>query len=107
MYPEATLIKDMTETQNYIPVDDPSIFPPSGIVLIGAELMSYSGIDLVDGYLTNVHRGLYGYDARQHSTNGYDGVRIYDNLFVKLWKGWESLNTAVGMVHYYLNLKKY
>lgn len=98
IYPQAVLMSNMTAIQDYIHVDDVSIFPPSGIVLIGAELMSYSSIDLVDGYLMNVQRGLYGYEPRIHNINGYDGVRVYENIFVNLWKGWESLNNAIGMV---------
>jgi hypothetical protein len=97
MYSEAALKNDITAEQTYIPLDDASLFPPSGIVIIGAELIGYSGVDLVDGYLLNASRGLYGYEARIHNTNGYDGYRTYDNIFVSIWKGWEASNTAVGM----------
>jgi len=93
MYPEGVLVEDISDTDLMIPVDDASVFPPTGIILIGAEIMGYSSLDLVDNLLvlSDVNqRGLYGYEARLHTTDGYDGVRYYEDPFVKLWKGFED-----------------
>lgn len=97
IYPEAALSRDMTATDIVVPLDDVSIFPPSGIVLIDAELIRYSNVDLVDGYLIISERGLYGYPITFHTMDGYDGYHSFDDPFVHLWRGWEDSNTAVGM----------
>lgn len=100
MYPEAALREDITATDTVIPVDDASLFPPTGIILIHAEPIAYSSLDLVDNnlILSGVdQRGLYGYEPRIHTTDGYDGVHQFDDSFVRLWPGWEDSNTAVGM----------
>src|SRR5690606_36476716 len=41
------------------------------------------------------HRGLYGTEPRLHTTDGYDGVRYYDNPFVRYFIGFEDGNTAI------------
>lgn len=97
IYPEALLTRDISATEMVIPVDDVTIFPPSGIVLIGAELIRYTNIDLLNSYLIVGSRGVYGYQPRIHTVDGYDGYN-YFNPLVKLWKGWEDSNTAIGMV---------
>ena len=100
MYPEGVLVEDISDTDLMIPVDDASVFPPTGIILIGAEIMGYSSLDLVDNLLvlSDVNqRGLYGYEARLHTTDGYDGVRYYEDPFVKLWKGFEDEHSVIGM----------
>jgi len=101
IYPEAALVSDITATDTIIPVDDVSLFPPYGIIIIGAELIRYTSRDLVNNtlILESVNdRGVYGYEARSHSaSDGYDGIRTYDNPFVSIFKGWENENNAVGM----------
>lgn len=100
MYPEAALREDITATDLVIPLDDASGFPPTGIVLIGAEPIAYSSLDLVDNnlILTDIEqRGLYGYEARFHTTDGYDGYHNFDNPFVVLWRGFEDNNTVIGL----------
>lgn len=97
IYPEAMLTRDITSTDMVIPLNDVSLFPPKGIVLIGSELIGYSNVDAVDGYLVVSERGLYGYPITIHQTNGFDGYHVSDP-FVKIWKGWEDSNTAIGMV---------
>ncbi len=97
-YPEAILVENITATDMVIPIDDASLFPVTGIVVVGAELISYSNIDMASNYLIVAERGVYGYEPRLHTTDGYDGVRVYDNIFVRLWKGWEDENTAIGML---------
>lgn len=100
MYPEAALRENITATDTVIPVDDASLFPPTGIVLIHAEPIAYSGVDLVDNNLilsSDNLRGQYGYDARIHTTDGYDGVHQFDDSFVRLWRGFEDTNNAVAL----------
>lgn len=100
MYPEAVLRENISATDTIIPIDDASLFPPTGIVLINAEPIAYSAVDLAGNNLllsSENQRGLYGYDARIHTTDGYDGVRYYDDAFVKIWHGFEDGNTAQGL----------
>lgn len=100
IFPETSLVENITSTTTRIPVDDASIFPSYGIIQIGAELIQYSSRDLVDNLLilASVNdRGIYGYEPRLHTTDGYDGVRYYENPFVRLWTGFESVNNAVGL----------
>jgi hypothetical protein len=97
LYSEASLTADISATDTIIPLNDASSFPPTGIVLIGAELIKYVNVDLLNNYLVVSDRGLYGYDQRLHTVDGYDGVHYYSNPFVRLWKGWEDENTAIGM----------
>jgi hypothetical protein len=101
IYPEAALVSDITATDTIIPIDDASLFPPYGIIIIGAELIKYTSKDLVNNTLileSENDRGVYGYEARPHSaSDGYDGVRTYDNPFVSIFRGWENQNNAVGM----------
>src|SRR5690606_10460153 len=97
MYPEAGLRQDMSATDMIIPLDDASLFPPTGLVLIGAEIIGYSSVDLVTNDLIVSERGMYGYDARIHTTDGYDGYHYFENSFVTLWRGFEDENNAVGL----------
>src|SRR5690606_35893971 len=97
MYPEAGLRQDMTATDMIVPLDDASLFPPTGIVLIGAEPISYSSVDLVTNDLIVSQRGVYGYQPRFHTVDGYDGYHYFDNPFVTLWHGFEDQNNAVGL----------
>lgn len=100
IYPEASLREDITADSLIIPLDDVSQFPSSGIVLINAELIGYSSVDLVNNnlILSDIsQRGMYNYEPRIHTVDGYDGVRYYED-FVQLWKGWEEQNTATGVV---------
>src|SRR5690606_16285353 len=80
-----------------VPLDDASLFPPTGIVLIGAEPISYSSVDLVTNDLIVSQRGVYGYQPRFHTVDGYDGYHYFDNPFVTLWHGFEDQNNAVGL----------
>jgi hypothetical protein len=97
-YPEAALAHDIYPIDLVIPLDDVSGFPSTGIVLIGAELISYSNVDIVNNTLIVAERGLYGYQRRIHTVDGFDGFHYYDNPFVRIFKGWEDENTAVGMI---------
>ena len=48
MYPDAVLTRNISDTEMVIPLDDVSIFPPTGIVLIGAEPIKYSSVECTD-----------------------------------------------------------
>lgn len=99
-YPEGQLRFNITDDALQIPVTDIAQFPPMGLLQIGAELIGYSNRDLVDGYLVLSNpnqRGMYGTEPRIHTTDGYDGVRTYDNPLVRHFIGFEDggLRTAV------------
>jgi len=100
MYPETVLRENISATDTIIPVQDASLFPPSGIILIGAEPISYSAVDIVDNNLLLFsidQRGQYGYQARMHTVDGYDGYHYFDPPFVTLWKGFEDGNSVIGL----------
>lgn len=100
-YPAGELLTNMAFDSTYIHVRDVELFPNYGIVQVGAEIIGYSSRDLVDGYLiTSVaERGLYGTEPRLHTTDGYDGVRWYDDPLVNYFKGFEDDNVAVETEH--------
>jgi hypothetical protein len=47
----------------------------------------------LDGYVVNGGPG----GARPHTVDGYDGHHRH-HPFVRLWEGWQDINTAIGMV---------
>lgn len=100
IYPEGALREDISETDLIIPLDDVTGFPPTGIILLHAEPIGYSSVDFVDNnlILSDIsQRGLYGYDVRIHTTDGYDGVHQFEDSFVRLWRGFEDGNTVQGL----------
>lgn len=100
-YPAGALLTDMTAVTTQIHVQDVELFPPYGLLQIGAEILAYTSVDLVDGYLITslADRGLYNTEPRLHTTDGYDGVRYYENPLVNYFKGFEDDNVAVEMEH--------
>lgn len=94
IYPETALTSDITDTDTIIPILDAEIFPPYGILQIGQELIRYSNVDIGNNTIIASERGLYNTDPRLHTTDGYDGVRYYDDTFVRFFKGFEDKNTA-------------
>ena len=107
MYPETVLTQNISATDTIIPVMDASLFPPTGLVLIGSEIISYSAIDLVDNNLilfSEDQRGLYGHQARPHTTDGYDGVEWHSPI-VALWRGFEDGNSVVGLTEIKFDLQ--
>jgi hypothetical protein len=102
IYTEAALRSNITDTAVRIPVQDVDQFATFGLVIIGAEIIGYSSRDLADGYLvlSSVgQRGLYGTEPRLHTTDGYDGVRFYDNQLVRTFVGWGDDNRVVNTEH--------
>lgn len=100
MYPEAALRENISATDTIIPIDDASIMPSSGIVLIHAEPIAYSAVDLVNNNLILFsidQRGVYGYEPRMHTTDGYDGVHQFEDSFVRIWRGFEDGNNAIAL----------
>ena len=64
---------------------------------IGAELMSYSSKNLVDNTLLIDERGAYGTFPREHTPDGYDGYRFYENPLVRYFIGWEDDNFGLDL----------
>ena len=100
-YPSGVLLSNIQFDTTSIPVQDVELFPAYGLVQIGAEIIGYSSIDLVDGYLISsiAQRGMYGTEPRLHTTDGYDGVRYYEDPLVNFFKGWEDGNIAIALEH--------
>jgi hypothetical protein len=99
IYPEAALRYNISATDLIIPLNDADGFPSTGIVLIGAEPIYYSSVDYVNGYLIldgYDQRGVYGYEPRSHTIDGYDGYHYSDGI-VRLWKGFEDGNNVIGL----------
>lgn len=97
IYPESLLLNDIDAYTTSIPVVDLDLFPPVGIVQIGAELITYTSLDFLTNSLINAVRGQYGTEARFHNVDGYDGVRDYDNPLVRIFKGFEDDNMAIDL----------
>tara|TARA_R110000796_G_scaffold190868_1_gene307625 strand:- start:51 stop:1082 length:1032 start_codon:yes stop_codon:yes gene_type:complete len=76
---ESTLSVDAAATGN-ITLKNSTQFPTAGIVLIGIELISYSGNNTTTGVLTVTARGINGTTAAAHIANkkvtNYTNVRI-------------------------------
>lgn len=98
IYPEGMLLSDITDTDIIIPVSDVDTFPATGVIQIGAELISYQNIDIGGGNLvlsSVAGRGILGTEARLHTTDGYDGVRTYDDPLVRHFKGFDDGSLSV------------
>lgn len=96
-YPEAVLRYNITDLTLNIPITDIQTFPSYGIVLIGAELIQYSNVDLVDGYLIASSiddRGFLGTTVSLHNVDGYDGT-IMRSPIIKFWAGAEEDNEVI------------
>ena len=101
-YPEAVLTSDISDTDLLIPIEDADQFSAIGVVQIGAELIRYTALDIPGGnlVLSGINdRGYYSTTARLHTTDGYDGVRYYDNPLVRHFIGFEEENVDVMLVH--------
>lgn len=96
-YPEGVLRYNIGEDDILIPITDADQFPPIGIVQVGVELIGYSNVDQADGYLVSslAQRGLYGTEARVHTTDGYDGYKYHTNPFVRHFNGFSDLNINI------------
>lgn len=93
-YPEGMLSADITATDTSVPLTDLDTFPNFGVIQVGAELISYSNRDLLNGTVTGLTRGFLGTSARLHQTDGYDGYDFWDPI-VRIWKGLEDRNQKV------------
>jgi hypothetical protein len=97
--PETALSQNISSTDLQIPVIDATGFPGAGTVQIGTEIIGYSAVDLVDNTLILANpgqRGLYGTQARSHTTDGYDGYNYTDG-FVRFFSGFEDKNSVIGL----------
>lgn len=96
VYSEGAHLVAMDKEDLTVSAGDIDTFPAFGIVQIGYELMKYTNVDLVDGYLVlpSNGRGYLGTDIRVHELDGYDGYLVHDPI-VKFWKGYEEHNTVV------------
>lgn len=95
VYPQSLLKQDISTTDTSIPLIDAEFFPNSGVVRIGAELVSYSSVDRINNTLLSAIRGYDGTTIRPHFSDGYDGY-IYRDPNVILWPSiQEEQNTVV------------
>ena len=91
IYPEASLLSDISDTSTSIYISDIDLFPNYGIIQIGVELISYTNKDIPTSALLGAERGILKTTARSHTVDGYDGYEQWDP-FVKFWKGFEEKN---------------
>jgi len=96
-YPEEPLVSTISATALVVPILDVTDFPPYGVLQIGAELMSYENKNAVDNTLLIGERGLYGTFPREHTPDGYDGYRFYDNPLVRFFIGWQDDNIGLDL----------
>lgn len=94
-YP-TTMLSDAIDADDItIPLVDTSMFPTTGILVIGVEAIRYSANNTSTntiGLLNSLYRGYLGTEARLHNTDGYDGVDTH-SIDVKLILGTEEQNT--------------
>jgi len=86
VYPFSILRQDISATDLVIPLLDVSGFSPSGVIKVGAELIQYSSIDVVNMnlILTDLlQRGYNNSIARSHTTAGFDGITFWDPTVIQ------------------------
>ena len=94
LYPQTLLSESINDTTTSIPITDPEIFPPTGIIKAGYELIFYSGVDLINSLLINAERGFLGTNPRIHQEDGYDGY-VYQDPVINFFNGFEDKNTFI------------
>lgn len=99
IYPEGQLLSNITDESLQIPVQDVELFPPYGVLQIGAELITYTSVDVPNNNLLVGQRGVYNTEARLHTVDGYDGIRYYDNPFVRFFNGFEEENQSIVLAN--------
>jgi len=93
-YPETLLASDITDEDTTIPITDADIFPGTGVIQVGYELIRYSGKDNPNNLLFASERGFLSSNARLHQTDGYDGYGYRDPV-VRFWVGLEEPNLNI------------
>jgi len=81
IYPESLLRNNITATDLVIPLLDVTGFPDYGVIKVGVELIHYLAVDATNNnlLLTSIsQRGYGGTEAREHTTDGYDGYRYWN-----------------------------
>lgn len=94
IYPESSLLQDLSLSGNVIYLSDASSFPSFGIVQIGGELIQYTNVDYGSSQLSGLTRGFLNTNIRFHNIDGYDGYYTQDP-FVKIFKGLEENNYKI------------
>lgn len=94
VYPETLLLNDITDESTTIQVADIDLFPPYGVIQIGAELISYYAKDVPNNELLVSQRGFLSTTPKPHTVDGYDGYDSWSPI-VKFFKGCEESNNLV------------
>lgn len=81
--PRSLLASNISSTDMLIPLVDTEEFPASGIIKIGTELITYSGIDGYDNLIVD-SRGDGTTTANIHTVDGSDGYYSWDPNVI-LW----------------------
>jgi hypothetical protein len=99
MYPESPLRANITATSLIVPVLSIDDFPTAGVVRVGAELIQYTALDIINNNLTltsaSLQRGFNNTDATFHNTDGYDGYTYWDPTVLFFPVDDEDQNTVV------------
>lgn len=95
VYPETLLSEDISIDQTSIPITDTDIFPTNGVIQVGQELIQYVGKSETE--LLNAVRGFFSTEAREHTTDGYDGYEEQSPI-IRFWKGLEKTDLYIAQV---------
>lgn len=95
-YPEGLLLSDVSLTDDTLSILDIDLFPPTGVVQVGTELIKYLNKDLLSNSLLNLTRGFLETEIRIHTVDGYDGYHTAANPAVYFWPGLEEKNQNIA-----------
>jgi hypothetical protein len=95
VYPESILLANLGVNDTSMTISDIDLWPSSGILQIGYELIRYTSKDVPANQLLNLSRGYLGSVQRFHQTDGYDGDLNHDPI-LRFWKGYEEDNNVVA-----------
>lgn len=94
IYPETLLLNNLTTSSSTIEIADIDMFPPYGIVQVGAEYIRYDSKDVPGGSLIIAERGFDATNIRMHDIDGYDGYSDWSPI-VRFYPGFEDDNRFV------------
>jgi len=94
VYPETLLLNSLSTDSSTIEIADISLFPPYGVVRVGAEYIKYDSKDIPNDSLIIAERGFDNTNIRFHETDGYDGYSQWSPI-VRFYPGFEDDNNFV------------
>lgn len=99
VYPESPLRTNITETSLIVPLLSVDDFPTAGVVRVGAELIDYTSVDILNNNLVltslPLQRGFNDTEVTYHNIDGYDGYTTWDPTVLFFPVDVEDQNTVV------------